>query len=286
MAIVRNLGPNTKVFVAADHGFGSIGRERIRLELSWLNEANDCSYQNAWLRQSLADASAPKKVSRDTIEFKVQDLRMPATQDAFDRDLKRNWQKTYSTIIFPKTGFAFARPKSHFNPDAYSHGGISIQEMLIPMIAMKVKSREEGLLILGKISGPSDIIEGEEVEFRMPIQLTESYKGQEIRIEAQASYQEREGANPLPNQIQYVSATGGEVVYRFVPDVEDASEEERRNGAMERTLKISVTYQETMRTIRKSRTLKFSVSLNPEKIIRRVPAHLGKILGLTPRNMR
>lgn len=286
MAIIRSLDPDTKVFVAADHGFGSVGRERIGLEASWLNEPEDCFYQNAWLRQSLSDADVPRKVSQNTLEFPVEDLRLPAVQDAYDRKTSRNWQKTYSTIIFPKTGYALARPRSRFNPDAYSHGGISVQEMLVPMIAMRVRSTEEGLLIPGAISGPTDVIEGEEAEFRMPVQLTESHKAREIRIESQATYQRNENATPPPHQVQYISGGGGEVVYRFVPDADDASEEERRNGAMERTLSIGVTYREGARSIRKSRTVTFCVHLNPEKIVRRVPAHLGKILGLRPRSMK
>jgi len=286
MAIVRDLPPDTKVFVVADHGFGGIGRERIRIEASWLNEPMDCSYLNAWLRESLTDVVAPRKVHENSLEFSVSDLRMPAVEDAYDRTSNRTWQKKYSTIIFPKTGYAFARPKSHFNPDAYSHGGISIQEMLIPMIAMRVKSPEEGLLLLGNISGPTDIIEGEETEFRMPIQLTKAHKGQEIRVEAHATYQIKDDTKPLPNQVLYVSEKGGEIIFRFVPDANDASDEERGKAIMERTLRIGVTYREGMRMVRKSRTLKFAVRLNPAKIVRRVPAHLGKILGLTPRSMK
>jgi hypothetical protein len=68
---------------------------------------------------------------------------------------------------FSSNCFALSRPKANFNPDAYSHGGISIQEMLVPMLAMRVKGPEEGLLIISPITGKIDLIEGEEAEFRM-----------------------------------------------------------------------------------------------------------------------
>jgi len=286
LAIVRDLPHDTKVFIVADHGFGPVGRERIRLETTWLNDPTDCFYQNAWLREKLSDVSAPRKVRANTLEFSIAELHMPAVQEAYDRSTNRHWQKKYASIIFPRTGYALARPRSHFNPDAYSHGGISVQEMLIPMIVMRVKSAEEGLIILGTIVGPTDVIEGEEAEFRLPIELTQPRKVQDLRIEARATYRNKEDAAPLPPQVQYVSGKGGDVVFRFTPDPGDASEEERRTGIMERTLRISVTYREGPRTVRKSRTLRFSVRLSPAKIVRRVPAHLGKILGLTPKSMR
>jgi len=286
MAIVRNLQHDTKVFIVADHGFGSIGRERIRLEAAWLNEPTDCFYQNAWLRQTLTDAGAPRKVRMNTLEFSAADLHMPTAQEAYDRSANQRWQKKYSTVIFPRTGYALARPRSHFNPDAYSHGGISIQEMLIPMIVMRVKSPEEGLLELGAIAGPTDVIEGEETEFRLPIGIAKPQKAQDVRVEAYATYQDKEETTPLPHQVQYVSGKGAEIIFRFTPETNDATEEERRSGVMERTLRIGITYREGSRTVRKSRTLRFSVRLNPAKVIRRVPAHLGKILGLTPRSMK
>ncbi|MBU0995362.1 MAG: PglZ domain-containing protein [Proteobacteria bacterium] len=286
MAIIRELTPDTKVFVVADHGFGHIGRERIKVDLSWLNEQYDCFYLNAWLRQSLENVGAPRKVRDNVLEFPVEDLRMPDTGQGFDRSTKQNWQKQFESIIFPKTGYALARPKANFNPDAYSHGGISIQEMIIPMLAMRVKAPEEGSLALGQITGPEELIEGEEAEFRMPVQFTETHKHKEVRLEAQAVYQNKDSTLSLPSQVLYISSPGGDVVFRFVPDVTDTSDEERKKGIMERTLRMSITYREAQRTVRKARSFRFTMSLNSEKVIRRVPTHLGKILGLTPRNMR
>ncbi|MCF7634651.1 MAG: PglZ domain-containing protein [Dehalococcoides mccartyi] len=286
MSIIRNLSSDTKVFVVADHGFNTIGRERIRVENAWLNDSNDCYYLNAWLKQNLTEVNALKKIRDSVLEFSVSDLRMPSSEDVYDRATNRNWTKKYSSIIFPRTGFALSRPKANFNPDAYSHGGISIQEMLVPMLAMRVKGPEEGLLIISPITGKIDLIEGEEAEFRMTVHLTQSHKNQEVRIESQATYQEKEDTSFLPNQIQYISTAGGEIVYRFIPNTSDASDDERKLGLMERSLKISINYREGQRTVRKARTMKFSVRLNSEKIVRRVPAHLGKILGLTPRSMK
>jgi len=286
MAIIRGLAPDTKVFVVADHGFGAVGRERIRVEASWLNEPTDCCYLNAGLRQTLAAAGAPRKVRDRVLEFPVAELRMPDAVEAYDRATRQRWRKSFASIIFPRPGYALARPNAKFNPDAYSHGGVSIQEMLVPMLVMRVKAPEEGLLVLGSIRGPTEIIEGEAAEFRLPVRLAPSHKNRELRLEAEAVWQNREGTAPLPRQVQYVSAAGGEIVFRFIPDAADASDQERKAGLMARTLTISVTCRETQRLVRKTRTVQFALRLNSEKIIRRVPAHLGKILGLTPKGLR
>jgi hypothetical protein len=286
MAIVRSLSPDTKVFVVADHGFGAVGAERLRIDKSWLNEDRDCSYQNAWLRQTLDDVNAPHKVRANTLEFRPADLRLPASEQAYDQRSNRTWDKSFAAIIFPRTGYALARPKSPFRPDAYSHGGISIQEMSIPMVVMRVKAPEEGLITLGPISGPSDIVEGEQAEFRMSVQLAKSYKDKEIRLEAEARYATKEETTPIPRQVQYVSAPGRELAFRFMPDPADASDEELKAGAMPRTLRITIACREAERTVRKMATLDFTLRLNPDKIVRRVPPHLGRILGLTPKGMQ
>src|SRR5262249_21103662 len=95
MAIVRRLQPGTKVFITADHGFGRVHRERIWLESAWLNEPHDCSYLNAWLRQSLDEVKAPAKVRSNVWEFPVAALRMPSAEEARDRRTRTNWQKHY-----------------------------------------------------------------------------------------------------------------------------------------------------------------------------------------------
>ena len=285
-AVIRNLPPDTKVFVVADHGFGAVGRERIFLESSWLNEPDDCHYLNAWMGRALGGLNAPAKVRKSVFEFPVADLRLPDSEEVFDKGTKQKRQKLYESILFPKTGYAFSRPAAKFNPDAYSHGGISIQEMFVPMLAMRVKTPEEGVLLLGAISGPSDLIEGETAEFTMQVRLADSHKHKELRLETQGAYQHKDSTPALPSLVYYVSASGVEVVCRFVPDAEDASDKERAAGMMERILRIGVSYREGQRTVKKRKEIRFSMRLNSEKIVRRVPPHLGKILGLTPRSMR
>jgi hypothetical protein len=285
MAIVRSLSPGTKVFIVADHGFGRVSREWLKVDKTWLNQPEDCAYLNAWLRDSLAQVKAPSRLRQNVWEFPVADLRMPAAQTAVERATKQTWHKHFATIIFPKTGYVFSRPGSPFNPDAYSHGGISLQELVVPMIVLKVRPREEGLLRLEAISGPKEVMEGEEVECTLWIRPTAAShdKIEEVKVEVEAGVSHAADQRDLPSQVLFVTDSGAEVAYRFRPDIQDATQEERQSGVMEQALTITVSYREGRRLLRQSQTHRFAVRLNPEQVVRRVPTHLGRILGLTPR---
>lgn len=288
MAIVRSLSPGTKVFVTADHGFGRVGREPLWFDEMNLNETGDCRYLNCWLRSPIDQTQIPAKVRNNIISFTPEQLRMPSEEQRTIKKTGQVFYKEYKSIVFPKVGYSFSRKGSHYNPDAYSHGGISVQELMIPMVVLKVKEQEEGLILLGAITGPNEAVEREEVEFRLVLSRTdkETDRGEEIRVDVGATYSREPEERPLPNQVLYVPTKGTEVVYRFRPDPQDATVDERKQGIMERTLTITVSYREGTRAHRKSRTHRFSVRLNPDQVIRRVPAHLGNILGLTPKSMR
>lgn len=287
MAIVRKLAPGTKVFVTADHGFGRVGRSLLFTEAEWVNEQDDCKYLNVWLRDPLSRLQVPGKVKQNVIEFPVASLRLPAVEDAFDKKAGRSWKKHYASVAFPRVGYAFKRPAgpkaNSFNPDAYSHGGISIQEMLIPMVVLQVKTCEEGLITLDPIAGLAQIVEGEEVEFTMRVRRNQG--GQDLRMDVEATYSHEPDRFPLPHQIYYVPADGTQIVYRFRPNPDDATVDERREGAMLRTLTITISYKDGRRTVRRSQVFPFTVQLNTDRIIRRVGS-LGNILGLTPKNVK
>jgi hypothetical protein len=288
LAIVRGLLPGTKVFVTADHGFGRVGREKLWLEATWLNQPEDCVYRNAWLRQSIGDLHVPEKVRTNVIEFPASALRMPAHQGVSDKKGSGKWTKDFASIIFPRTGYSFSRPNAHFNPDAYSHGGISIQEMVIPMAVLRIREKDEGWIILEEISGPDEVVESQEVTFNLRLSRSPAARKAEgeIRVDVQAAYAATLETNPLETQVVYLGATPAEVAFIFTPDLADATDDDRKQGFMERLLTLTAIYHVDRRTFRKSVSHPFVLRMNPEQVVRRVPAHLGKILGLTPKTVR
>jgi hypothetical protein len=286
MSIIRQLAPGTKVFITADHGFGRIHRERLQIDHAWLNQPEDCLYLNAWLRKPLKDCGAAEKLRLNTIEFSVAQLRMPETEAAWDRDTKTTLNKTYASILFPRTGSAFGRPGRNFNPDAYSHGGISVQELLIPMVVFRVKRPDDGPVGIGQIEGPTEVVEGEETTFS--IQLSRSGKTlfDDLRIDVEASVSGVGGAEKeLPGQVQFVAGSGIQLSQPYRFDPEDATDDERREGEAQRTLNIAMSYRDGPKVVRRSRSKTFNVRLNTERVARRV-GNLGSILGLMPRGMK
>jgi len=288
MAIIRNLAPGTKVFVTSDHGFGQVGRAPLWFSNECFNEPEDCSYLNCWLKVPVSDSEIPGKVRNSIVAFTPEQLRMPTQEVRFNKKLGHDVHKEFKTVAFPKTGFSFSRQGSPYHPDAYTHGGISIQELMIPMVVLKVKKHEEGLLMLDQITGPQEAVEGEEVEFHLPINRSTQLaaKDKEIRVDIDATWSCEPGERTLPRQVLYISSLGTEAIIRFRPDPNDATVEERKHGFMERTLTVTVSYREGYRVNRKIQSRKFTIHLNSEQIVRRIPPSLGNILGLTPRGMR
>ena len=286
MAIFRNLSPGTKVFVVADHGFGNVGRNKIWFDIQSYNDASDCSYLNCRLRVPIEKSGVPAHVLKNVISFTPEQLRMPLKKRLKTKS-GTTITKEYSTIAFPKTKYAFSRPGSPFKPDAYSHGGISIQQLLIPMVAMKIKDPAGSVLYLGAVTGPNELVEGEEFELHIPVRFVAELKaGSEIRVEMEAYYGELETIENLPNKVLYISNKESTVNFMFKPDTASATKEERRSGILNRAFTIKASCRFGGRTYQRIQQYNFTVKLNSEQIVRRVPSHLGNILGLTPKSMR
>jgi hypothetical protein len=294
MAIVRGLPSGTKVFITADHGFGPVHRNPIQVDDAWINDKADCSYLNAWLRLPLDQLKPPAKVRDNVWELPMSALGLPEKETVTNPHTGGDYEKQYASVVFPKTGYALARPKSHFNPDAYAHGGISLQEMMIPMVVLRVRSPDEGPLILEAIDGPTELVEGQEVEFRLHLSRRSSgtFAFDELRVDLEATVV-AEGLSPtdpvsrdLPHQVVYVQPAGSDARFAYQLKTDDATDAERKAGSLTRTLTVTATFRDGRKTVRKSRTHPFTVQLKSDQVIRRGIGNLGNILGLTPKGSR
>jgi hypothetical protein len=294
MAIVRNLPSNTKVFITADHGFGPVHRNPLQVDEAWLNEKTDCMYLNAWLREPLGKLKPPDKVRNNVWEIAISALRMPESERVRNPHSGGDWEKKYASVIFPKTGYALARPRANFNPDAYTHGGISLQEMVIPMVVLRVRPPEDGPLVLEQIEGPAELVEGEEVQFRIHLSRRQSgtFGFDELRVDLDATIvpdhpvETESVSRDLPHQVIYVPPAGTDAVFTYRLASDEATDEERTAGTLSRTLTITATFRDGRRTLRKSGTHRLVVQLKSDQVIRRGIGNLGNILGLTPKGSR
>lgn len=286
MEIVRTLSPGTKVFITADHGFVHVGREPVWFNEEDLNDEHDCNYLNCRLKESLHVSGIPDWVKRDIISFTPTELRMPSKEVIIiDRKTNTTISKTYRSIVFPKIGYYFSRKGGH-KPDAFTHGGISIQEMMIPMIVLQVTQPDAGELKI-ELRGYKEAVEGEELELGIVLSRCDDRKSsQDLRVDIEASYNCCLGDIALPQKVSYLPPLSEkEVVYRFVPDMTRLPASERLKGDIQVAITVSISYHEGRKSIKRSRSHVFKVKINSEKIIRRV-GNLGSILGMTPRGMR
>jgi hypothetical protein len=288
MAIFRSLAPGTKLFITADHGFGLVGREPLWFERADLNEPDDCSYLHCRLRSSINEAQVPEKVRENIFTFEPRELYLPLEEARHLRKENQVFHKTYKCVAFPKAGYAFSRPGTPFKPDAYSHGGISLQELMIPMVVLRIQAKPEGIVSLGDIVGPQEVVEGEELVFWISLRPKKGARknAADIRVDLEASYKSGEERQILPRQVLYLADDETRTHFRCQPRPEEATDEDRKKGCMTRVLTIKAAWEEGSKYFETIRNHPFTVKLNSERIIRRVPAHLGNILGLTPKSMR
>ena len=281
MNVMKKLAPGTTVFVTADHGFGPVGRDRIYFKDYDLNENEDCSYLNCRLKVAWPNVDLPEPLRKKVIAFTPQELRMPVKQTW----TKKNGQvvsKEYQAIVFPRNGCSFSRPEYKYNPDAYSHGGISMQELLIPMVVLRVKAQDLGTVAVEKIDLPSEVVEGEDLVAQIRVRCNQ----EDLRVDVESSWSNDPDPVLLPGQVHYLKSGVQTFPLGFKPEAMLATEEERKKGTMMRTLTVTLQFREGRKTLRRTLSTQFTVRLNIERIVRRVPPALGNILGLMPKNMR
>jgi hypothetical protein len=281
MNVMKKLAPGTTVFVTADHGFGPVGRERIYFKDYDLNENEDCSYLNCRLKVAWNNVDLPESLRKKVIAFTPEQLRMPVKQSW----TKKNGQivnKEYQAVVFPRTGCSFSRPDYKYNPDAYSHGGISMQELFVPMAVLRVKSQDQGTLVLERLAVPAEVLEGEELAVQIHVRSAQ----EDLRVDIESTWTNEPDPVSIPGQVHYLKAGAQVIPLSFRPDADLATEQERKSGRMARSLSVTLQFREGRKTLRRTGANTFSVRLNLERVVRRVPPALGNILGMTPKGMR
>jgi HPt (histidine-containing phosphotransfer) domain-containing protein len=280
MAIVRALAPGTKVFVVSDHGFSRIGPQPI-----WFypDQVVDCYYRYCLLRESPEKAAVPSPVQGHFISFSQEALRLP--KQTFVRESGGGQNVDYAAVAFPRPGYSFKREVGYFEPPAFTHGGISMGELLIPMVALRVKPQEEALIEIEALQGPLEATELDELEFRIPLRQRSRGKllPQEVRVDITASFSRDAERFPLPARVLYASTSGTETVFRLRIDSDEPTDLERRAEQMERTFTATFAYLDGSRNVRKTLSQKVTICLNSEQVIRRIPPQLGNILGMSPK---
>ena len=64
---------------------------------------------------------------------------------------------------------------------------------------------------------------------------------EDLRVDVEATYSREPESNTLPHQVVYVVTKGTDISFKFVPQSDEATVEERKQGTMERTFTVTVS---------------------------------------------
>ena len=157
-----------------------------------------------------------------------------------------------------------------------------MQELFVPMAVLRVKSEDQGGVVIEKLDLPAEVVEGEDVTAHIYVRSDE----QDLRVDVDAFWSNDPDPFILAGQVHYLKPGVQSLSITFRPDTNSATDEERTTGLMKRTLSVTMSFRDGRKMRRRTLHTTFTVRLNIERIARRVPPALGKILGLMPKNMR
>jgi len=288
-SIVRDLKPGTKVFVTADHGFARNGREKVYFPKEDLNEPGDAKYRVCRLRNLASGIYMPKDKRTAFLDFTPSDLRVASQEEATNKETGGKVLKTYASLVFPRAGFAFGRPGNHFSPEAFTHGGVSLQEMIVPMMVLRVRETSELALQMSEVVCPGSVLEGQAIGVSMHVSLGVAKKDAERDVTVTGEYRLlTEGGASLgdvttvSSRRYLVGEDGVDVQIQFIPNVDSVPVDIRTGGVVLADLRIEARYGEDRTEVRRTTAKSVRIVLDAGRLERR-DTGLGKVLGLMPK---
>ena len=240
MSIVRRLEPGTKLFITADQALGGWVASRSG-SMRATNDASDCSYQNLLRTHSLSCRNPPRQ--GEMVAFTPEQLRCQVALGVLTRSGRLS-PRSSAVSCFRRLGHSSAASPFNSMPTPTVGSQSRVDD---PMVVLAVKPKDEGILAMEQIAGPDEMLEGDTVEFSVRLSRTAGATlFDELRVDLEASLgsermapmdsgEETSEPKALPKQVVYVTSQGAKATFRVVPDLIDASIEERRAGVMDRS---------------------------------------------------
>jgi hypothetical protein len=280
LSIIRQIPQDAKVFITSDHGFRRIyGEKKIWFDSEDLNSERDCNYFNCKLKTPLNSTRIPSYLSKEIISFTPKELRLPEKETFTDRATRVTIEKTYSEIIFPRMDYIFGRPQSKFEPYSWIHGGISLQEMIVPMIVLTVKDLEKEQLEI-RYDSNKEFIESPSINLSTKL-LFKSKSFKDVKIDIQAYLNSQISRDNIGSRIIFLKTYQEEpLTFEYKLEPEKITNEERSTGEIKKQFVITAKYYDGAKEITKNDITDIKIKLNPERIVRRV-GNLGNIIGLS-----
>ena len=213
-----------------------------------------------------ASGEPDQDIAVKAVQFDAHDFRIPLPSSRV------------KSILFPRPGYFFQRAGSRYEPDRYSHGGLSMAECFIPMVVMAAPKTDHGALTLESIQQVGSVSEGEPLEIEITVRAQKQLDALTIGL----SFSQRE----IPDRKEIF--TGTERIYhvQWNPSLNEISDEDRDRGFVQISVTAILTYRLKDQTHRASRTTDVRVKLDPTRLRRRIDSKLDLMMGKLPKDIK
>jgi hypothetical protein len=265
-SVLRELPADALVFVTSDHGFTTMPSKSVEV-------GDDVAGDEQWVKYLSVRASGlpGKSLEEKSVRFDARDLRIPLPSSPYSA-------LPIKHILFPRPGFYFQRAGGRYQPDRYSHGGLSMAECLIPMVVMAAPKAELGLLFLDAIQQVGSVSEGEPLEIEIKVRAQKPVEAVTISLSfSQSDIAERKEI-----------FTGSERTYRVIwkPALSEINDEDRALGYKQLSVTAILAYRLKEQTYRVSRPVDVRVKFDPNRLHRRIDSKLDLMMGKLPKEMK
>lgn len=265
-SVLRELPADALIFVTSDHGFTTVPDHPITIPGDLVADSGDVKYLNARTQRLLEGADAGHVVA-----FDADALGIPAAS------LKQRGTPARH-VLFPRPGYSFRRADGRFDPDRYSHGGISLAECLVPMVVLGPKGQTQGALAIESVRQVGSVSEGEPLTLEVSVVPLAIGLG-DIAVTLSFSRDE------IPVQREVFTGSAATYTVRWTPVLGEITETDRRREVIVQPVTAILTFREGNRTVRLSKTADVRIKLDPTRLRRRVDSKLDLLMGKTPKGL-
>ena len=259
-SVLRELPADALIFITSDHGFTPMPSNPVEIGDDLASDEKIVKYLSV-----RASGVPDEYVAGRSVQFNASDFRIP---------LPAGVQR----ILFSRPDFYYQRAGSRWEPDRFSHGGLSMAECMIPMVVMAAPITDTGLLTLEYVQQVGSVSEGEPLELEIKIHANKL--GETLTIAL--SFSSRE----IPDRKEIFSGSERSYRVQWQPVLAEITPEDRERGYVQMPVTVILTYRKQDQPYRVSRTADVRIKLDPTRLRRRIDSKLDLMMGKMPKEMK
>jgi hypothetical protein len=182
----------------------------------------------------------------------------------------------FNYVLFPRPGITLKRPQGKHSPERYTHGGLSMAELIV--MGPKIKFEPAFDLIGIRFDGV--LSEGQ------PLSIITARAKVSVNEELLIQLQVDAGLDDIQARKEVFSGTEHEYRVRWTPKVNNLTSDEQAQGKMIKQVTAIASYRWQNRTLRTTVHGTVEIQLDTTRIRRRIDSKLDSIMGMVPAGLR